>query len=110
MSGTRMKVLTSRKYVTRGETRTAWLEIGVAWVNDKGADIQLHALPLPDENGQVRFVIRPLDSDNQQTQPQQQRRPQPQVEYATTRQGAGHTQREPSGYGPNAGDDDQIPF
>lgn len=119
---TRMKVITARKYVTRGETRTHWMEIGVAFVNDQGCDIQLHVLPLPDENGQVRMLIRPIGDQQQQQRPyappQQQRPqqggygppPQRQTEYAPSHSQGAHTQSEPGGYVPNASDDDQLPF
>lgn len=113
----RMKVITPRHYQKGrgGEARTQWLEIGSAWSNERqgGVDIVLHVLPIPDANGEVRILVRPIGSEARRDEgggrpPNQGRRD----DYGPSGYESAHTPRGPAGdhHGPNAGDDDNIPF
>lgn len=68
--GQRYDVLSTRKYTSGGQEKTAWTNVGVAFEqkDGKGFSINLHAIPVPDkESGEIRLVMRiPLPRDDDQ--------------------------------------------
>ena len=54
-----MDVLSPRK----AKDKTKWVKIGVAWKNEDNTRINLDALPLPDENGQVSIFLMERKTD-----------------------------------------------
>lgn len=99
----RLKMISPRRYTSRGEARTAWIEIGVALENERqgGYDAELCVLPMPDENGVCRVLLRPLDSE-----PRRQ-----QADYGgAPRRDEAHTGAQPAGYGARDPGSDDLPF
>jgi hypothetical protein len=47
-------VLSPRK----GKDKTYWVRIGAAWDKGDKISVKLDALPLPDETGQVTFILK----------------------------------------------------
>lgn len=76
----RYDVLAVREYVSHGEKKTAWTNVGVAFQSrdGRGFSVFLHAIPAP-QDGQYKLVLR---------------EPQARDDRAS----------------PSAGSDDQIPF
>jgi hypothetical protein len=67
---------------------TFWVRVGTAWVSEKGTQIVLDALPIPDSEGRVVInLFEPRDRDQAPRQQQSQQR---------------------GGYAP-AGFDDEVP-
>lgn len=60
---TRFDVCSPRKRKDRdGNEKTWWVRVGAAFTNEKGTQVVLDALPLPDENGRcVLMLFEPKD-------------------------------------------------
>ena len=63
----RFNISTPRKKKDGG---TYWVNIGTAWVDDKGTQLVFDALPIPDEEG--RCVARLFEPRDRQDAPRQQ--------------------------------------
>lgn len=63
----RFNISTPRKKKDGG---TYWVNIGTAWVDDKGTQLVFDALPIPDEDG--RCVARLFEPRDRQDAPRQQ--------------------------------------
>ena len=94
----RYDAVTARKYTDRnGNEKTAFTRIGTMFANRNGDgfNVVLDALPIPDENGQVRILMFvPKERDETPNRGQQDTR------------GGGRT----GGYTPGDLDGDEVPF
>jgi len=65
----RYNVTAPRKYVDRdGNEKTNWNRVGVAFLGDKGLDIILEVMPLPEpsqKTGALEIRLKGFDSDDQ---------------------------------------------
>jgi len=70
MANMRLKVLHLRKWKNGdGSEGKFWTQVGVAFMNDKGVDIDLQYIPTtPGEDGRVRLVLR--EDDGKPAQPE----------------------------------------
>lgn len=62
----KLNVIYPRKYVSNGEERVHWMHVGVAWNNEKGIDVHLWVLPVPDETGKTKLMLRTPDRTDEQ--------------------------------------------
>ncbi len=70
MANTRLKVLYPRKFYDKdGKEGTSWMQVGRGYLNDRGADLQLWVMPLPNsDEGFVKLILR--EDDGRPAQPQ----------------------------------------
>lgn len=54
-------VLFRRAYWAGGEERSHWLNLGIAFENEKGIDVVLYAIPPHNEEGETRVMLREPD-------------------------------------------------
>lgn len=66
MAKPKWNVSSPREY---GEGKTFWVNVGSAWSNDRGGKhdvmINLHAMPLPDKDGNVRLYLFPKEDEEE---------------------------------------------
>ncbi len=70
MANVRLKVLHGRSYRRQdGTDAKFWTQVGTAWMNDKGIELELNYVPTLSEEGRgVRLVLR--EDDGRPAQPQ----------------------------------------
>ncbi len=70
MANVRLKVLYPRPFKGQdGQNGTSWMQVGRAYMNDKGVDIQLWVAPLPNsEEGHIKLILREDDGRPAQAQ------------------------------------------
>jgi hypothetical protein len=70
----RLDVIAARERTSKeGDISTHWVRIGSAWPRERGGwSVELDALPLPDSEGRVRFLLaEPKQDGTEERQPAQ---------------------------------------
>lgn len=108
MPNVKLNALYPRRYVSNGQENVHWLQVGVAWMTDKGIDVKLWVNPPADAEGNIRIILRePTRDEAEREASYQQRPPRPQ-----NRQQGPHVEyrRDRSQEAPPPQGDDEPPF